>query len=432
MPTLAEHFAAILKDASLHRISLDFDAERDLLSLMQGVAKDLNASKVILGSEDPAAIYQTIKQSKAQGIDLRKVDELAQAVGFSEMPGIGKYQTGDLGWIECLLNYYKYRNDRAPFPSPVAPAGITALADKSKLTIGIVGDWGTGVWDASATPSSGNIARRVIGAMQGHTPDYAIHLGDVYYSGGTGEETANFLNDWPFNNGRGYSLNSNHEMYSGGHGYYGTLLADDRFKHQTAGYFALTNSQWLIIGLDSAYFSTSHLYQDGAISPADFTNPVADMAQVNWLKQVLQLHQHKRVILMTHHDGFDVDPSSGKVTIKPLYRQITALMQNVKDWWWYWGHVHTAIAYRRIFFTNNSAVTPRCVGHGAIPYMPFPRDFSRLGGGIVAVEWTETDLARDPALPLRAPNGFLLVTLDGADLREEFYDENDRQRWSNH
>jgi Calcineurin-like phosphoesterase len=268
--------------------------------------------------------------------------------------------------------------------------------------------------------------------MRSHSPDYAIHLGDVYYSGEANEETDKFLEIWPFDNGRSYSLNSNHEMYSGGYGYYGTLLKNSKFNNQKAGYFALTNSQWLIIGLDSAYFSTSHLYQDGAIGRADLANPAAGMAQVNWLKQVLQANQNKRVILMTHHDGFDVNPSSGNVTAKPLYRQVTSLMQNVKDWWWYWGHVHTVIAYQRIFLQNNSGVTPRCVGHGAIPYMPFPRDFSGLGGGAVAIEWTETDLARDPAIPLRAPNGFVLPTLTGADLKEEFYDENNRQRWSNY
>jgi len=37
-------------------------------------------------------------------------------------------------------------------------------------------------------------------------------------------------------------------------------------------------------------------------------------------------------------------------------------MANVRDWWWYWGHVHGVIAYERIFFKDNSAVTARCIG----------------------------------------------------------------------
>jgi hypothetical protein len=146
----------------------------------------------------------------------------------------------------------------------------------------------------------------------------------------------------------------------------------------------------------------------------------------------LQANQGKRVIMMTHHDGFSVDPAYGKVTISPLYRQITSLMQEVRDWWWYWGHVHTVNAFESINFGSRSTLTPRCVGHGAIPYMPFPPNYSRLGSGDVSIDWAETDLARDPQIPLRAPNGFLLLTLTGADLKEEFYDEHNRQRWSNY
>jgi hypothetical protein len=270
--------------------------------------------------------------------------------------------------------------------------------------------------------------------MEAHAPDYTIHLGDVYYSGADAEEAGKFLPYWPFTNGRSYALNSNHEMYSGGNGYFGKLLTDSKFAAQhRLGYFALTNQNWLIIGLDSAYFTHSFLYQEGAIAEIDLSNPKATgMVQINWLKQLLGANQGKRIILMTHHDGFSVDPASGKVTISPLYRQITSLMQGVRDWWWYWGHVHTVIAYLSVHFGSVSTMTARCIGHGAIPYMPFPPNYSSLGSGDVQIDWTETDLARDPQIPLRAPNGFLLLTLTGADLREEIYDENNRQRWSNY
>jgi hypothetical protein len=426
MPSLADHFADMLKDAAFHRSSLDFDLRRDLFSLVGTVANDPTAKLINVAEGDSTeAIFKKIQDVRAQGKDLRAIDQLAQALGISEMPGFGSYEEGDPRWIESLINYYKYRSKRANFPAPTPPfTGVTPLIDQSEIKIGIVGDWGTGE----------KIAKDVIAAMQSHTPDYAIHLGDVYYSGAVDEESLKFIPNWPFTNGRSYTLNSNHEMYSGGLGYFGKLLTDPKFAaHKGSGYFALTNDQWLIIGLDTAYFSQSFLYQEGAIYETDLTDPQArGMVQVNWLKQTLQAHPNKRVILMTHHDGFSIEPSSGKVTRKPLYQQISNLMQSVKDWWWYWGHVHTAIAYRRIFFANNTAVTPRCVGHGAIPYMPFAPDLSRLGGGDVAVTWAETDLARDPANPLRAPNGFLLVTLTGGDLKEEFYDERNRLRWSNY
>jgi hypothetical protein len=56
---------------------------------------------------------------------------------------------------------------------------------------------------------------------------------------------------------------------------------------------------------------------------------------------------------------------------------------------------------------------------------------SGLSDGEVNVQWAETDLARNGGDSRRAPNGFVLITLNGAALREEFFDELGRLRWSN-
>jgi Calcineurin-like phosphoesterase len=426
MSSLADHFADMLKDAAFTRDTLDFNVRRDLFTLMHAVAVDPAAKRVdILATDTADQISAKIKALRDTGTDLHAIDQIAQALGVSEMPGFGRYEEGDPRWIESLINYYRYRNNRVAFPAPVAPYdGVSELIAQPQLKFGIIGDWGTGE----------KIAQDVIHAMASHAPDYTIHLGDVYYSGANDEEVNNFLRYWPSANGRSYALNSNHEMYSGGSGYFGKLLADPKFAAQHhLGYFALTNEHWLIIGLDSAYFTHSFLYQQGAIADTDLTNPKAPgMVQINWLKQVLSANRGKRVIIMTHHDGFSVDPGSGKVTISPLYTQLTSLMRDVRDWWWYWGHVHTVLAYLSIHFGSVATMTPRCIGHGAIPYMPFPPNYTDLGSGDVQIRWAETDLARDPQIPLRAPNGFLLLTLTGADLKEEFYDETNRQRWSNY
>jgi hypothetical protein len=425
MPTLADHFAAMLKDATLHNTTLDFDSgHRNILANLAKAANDPAAQNVLVPEgASPNEIFDQIAQSF---IDPRVLDELAEAVGFSEMAGFGQYETGDRGWIGCLLNYYKYLNNKAPFPSPSIPGnGVTALikepADGSGIKIGIVGDWGTGVWDSGKK----DVARKVIGAMQQHAPDYAIHLGDVYYSGDADQEVNNFLDLWPFTNRRSYALNSNHEMYSGGHGYYGKLLKNDEFQHQGAGYFALTSPRWLIIGLDTAYYSTSHLYQEGAIRDP---NDPSSMAQANWLTRVVNSNPGKRTIILTHHDGFNISGESLKVTFKTLYQQIALLMQSIGEWWWYWGHVHTAVVYSPVSPFHNSLVHARCAGHGAIPYMPFTK---RMGKEVI---WTEYGLANDPNDTGidrgRAPNGFALLTLTGAALKEEFYDENNRLQWS--
>ena len=91
---------------------------------------------------------------------------------------------------------------------------------------------------------------------------------DVYYSGLNSEEHV-FLPTWPEGSDGTDTLNSNHEMYCGGAGYFGTLLGNPLFNAQQGlSHFALTNDHWLMpIRLDSAYFGyyQSLLYEEGSI-----------------------------------------------------------------------------------------------------------------------------------------------------------------------
>jgi hypothetical protein len=61
-----------------------------------------------------------------------------------------------------------------------------------------------------------------------------------------------------------WALNGNHDRYSGGHGYFGYLLHDPRFRgqwrgasadHTLSSYFSLENEDWQLLGLDSAYLN---------------------------------------------------------------------------------------------------------------------------------------------------------------------------------
>ena len=375
----------------------------------------------------------------AQIGQLQAGDAVAEAMGIREITGTGDYEILDRHWIESALNYYETgAAGRVPFP--IAAAGINPVkpletgADGT-TRIAIAGDWGTGTNPTNpADKYPYATALAVAEQMATKDPHYTIHLGDVYYSGLEQEETDKFVDGWPKASVASYTLNSNHEMYCGGKGFFNILLKNEKFKAQQGlSYFALTNDVWLIVGLDTAYFAyyQSLLYENGALFESDAQKQKDGMVQAQWLSALLKEHGHKRVILLTHHDGFDVHPITGKLSQKPLYQQVTKQMANVRDWWWYWGHVHGVIAYERIFFKDNSAVTARCIGHGAIPYLPFPPDLKNLGDGTVRVQWVETDLARNGGDSRRAPNGYLLLTLKGAELREELFDERGRQRWSN-
>ncbi len=424
---LSDHLASVISQLSAFRNTVDSDKRRNLLTALRQAQQEAQDKGVTISpSASPAAVAAQIGQLQAG-------DAVAEAMGIREIAGTGDYEYFDRHWIESALNYYQTGKNRVPFPTAKGSVNpVKRLVAEDQIRIAIAGDWGTGTDPATAYPYA--IAGAVAAQMADHKPHYTIHLGDVYYSGLETEEAQKFVGRWPRGSVASYTLNSNHEMYCGGKGYFNVLLANEMFKEQQGlSYFALTNDLWLIIGLDSAYFAyyQSLLYEDGALFEPDTQKQPDGMVQSQWLTEVLKANPNKRVIILTHHDGFDVQPISGTLTRKPLYQQVTAQMANVKDWWWYWGHVHGVIAYERIFFDNNNAVTPRCIGHGAIPYLPFPPDLSHLGDGTVRVQWVETDLARNGGDSRRAPNGYLLLTLSGAEIHEELFDERGRSRWSN-
>ena len=114
----------------------------------------------------------------------------------------------------------------------------TAMPNQAQFAL--FSDWGTGLYGAQ--PIAETIAQR-------SDLDYVVHLGDVYYAG-TPKEVANrFLALWPQVEGATkLALNSNHEMYSGGHAYFEQTLPA---FGQKSSYFALQNDHWLVVGLDT-------------------------------------------------------------------------------------------------------------------------------------------------------------------------------------
>lgn len=63
--------------------------------------------------------------------------------------------------------------------------------------------------------------------MQNYSPDYTIHLGDIYFVGMKEETTDNFISEncsWPKGSSGSFSLLGNHEMYSRGISFFRDLL----------------------------------------------------------------------------------------------------------------------------------------------------------------------------------------------------------------
>lgn len=312
--------------------------------------------------------------------------------------GFGKYELLDPGYVESVIEWLAHFWDRAHFAT--TPSTIAIPDD---VSIAIAGDWGTGNWRADA-PS-----HKVAQAIAARAPEVSIHLGDVYYAGTGAQEAQNLLPLWPRGSLASLTLNSNHEMYNGGHGYFDVTLKSEVFKAQNgASYFALENAHWIVVGLDSVYgASEAGGYMHGQLNPPqlDFLDGIRKRAAA----------AGKRVVVLSHHPGLSLTGG----LCDPLWTQVTSALGGTLAYW-YWGHVHGGVAYKA-----QGGVLGRCCGHGAVPHGAAPE----LDGNDSYV-WRESASADDPQIPLRILNGFVLLELQGAALKESFIDENNRLRWS--
>ena len=315
----------------------------------------------------------------------------------------GKYKDLDLGWLLPVVN--EATRDKEPFgicPAATPPRVEQVFQMAKTAVIAMAGDWGTG--NASS--------RQIAQLIDGQRPTHTIHLGDVYYSGTEGEEQENFVSLWPTGSVASFALNSNHEMYSGGRGYFGVALLSEKFETQGPySYFALTNDDWIIVGLDSAYGAT-HFYQLGGLN----------QPQKEWLGRLVASPAMKRadgrrknVIVLTHHQGLELSGTR----VAPLWDDVVAALGGVCPDFWYWGHVHGVAAFAPMQ-VGGVTLNARLLGHGGVPYISDP--------GTPALLWSEPD--RVPNDPGRSLNGFAILRFHDQGLTEELWDEIGRLRWS--
>jgi Calcineurin-like phosphoesterase len=327
--------------------------------------------------------------------------------------GTGKWEQFDPGWIEAFAVFLESLlpiiGGKHEFVN--APQTITI---PNQVKIGIAGDWGTGEWRNLKNPAPSTNVGTAMGSLH---PDITIHLGDVYYSGTADQEQHLLVPLWPRGSLGSFTLNSNHEMYSGAKPYFNALSQAPFAQQAGCSYFALENDNWIIVGLDSAYFSEEgNLYMNGALFPENFPNKQQAFLQDKGEEALLK---GKKVIVLTHHNGMD-DPGENTNT---LFQQVTdAFPNNAGPAYWYWGHQHLGVVYQP---QGPAGVRCRCCGHGALPC-----------GAATELEnrphaiWHQNGTANDPDIHERVLNGFAMLTLDGPNIVEAFYDETGALSWS--
>lgn len=297
-----------------------------------------------------------------------------------------------LGWSASFFSWWK---GLRPHPWLTTPEDH---AIPNRARIGILGDWGTGLYGAP-----------VVGRSIDRDPnpyDVLVHLGDVYYSGDDDEVRDRFLAHWPKRQAIHRACNSNHEMYTGGKAYFGQTLVQFR---QSASYFALHNDHFVLAGLDTAYEEK-------------------DLAcdQVAWLEGLVAAAQGRRVVLFSHHQPYSFfDGGHPRITTK-----LAGLLQQRKIFAWYWGHEHRCVLHEP---HPTWGLVGRCVGHGGFPaFRDRLAEFSSAGAPLGAT-WRSLP-ARDGApggRVLDGPNpyltghedrygthGYMTLEVDGAHLNE--------------
>jgi len=315
--------------------------------------------------------------------------------GDSFAPGVFfvKFDDADLaGWLKMAPELI-FKPKKAEWVLPTAVP--ETIPDDARIAV--FGDWGTGLYGAPAIASTIASLDRC---------DVVLHLGDTYYSGETNEVHSRLVADWPKRSAGTLkrSLNGNHEMYSGGSGYFQALRD---FFQQSASCFAMQNANWILVGLDTAY--------------VDFD---LDEKQVAWLTGIVNAAGTRKLILFSHHQPFSqLDDQGPKLQVA-----LAALLKQRRIHAWYWGHEHRLVIYDPHPLWGFKG---RCIGHGGFPQ--FRDDLPHAGGD--KYQWLE--LPSQPFAPQArlldgpnfwitqapeqfSPHGYVFLQFDGETASEIF------------
>ena len=280
-----------------------------------------------------------------------------------ELPG----SKCDAKWRFTVEEYLKYfgvsgQAQKIPYiePSSTGPKVITI---KAKARIGLIGDWGTGAFPA----------KRVLRLLKAQNPDVVIHLGDIYYSGTDDECGINFESivnsvlDRQNSQIPVYTLAGNHDMYSGGGGYYALIKRLNKAPlAQQASFFCLRaeDNSWQLLAMDTGQFDFNPI-------AVNHTQTHVDPAELEWHAQRVAEFPGK-TILLSHHQLFSAFSQIAAAQADGRFVSYNADLKKVLDRLqqgdrkiaaWFWGHEHNLTVYKPHLGLKRG----RCLGHSAIP-----------------------------------------------------------------
>jgi len=271
-----------------------------------------------------------------------------------------RYGPDDPRWVTQIVKATLRRLAEGNHPFNPKPADYE-IADDARVVV--VGDWGTGL--ERARHVARRMAEAVTEAQAAGREAHVVHLGDVYYSGVPAEYDRNVLADgwWPVTTTQSeegvtsWSLVGNHDMYSGGWGFFDHLLADPRFARQRSSdgrptsWFRLKSPSWTIAGLDTSW--------NGDVVSRGNTG-VLEEPQAARLQQWAAEPGAGKLMLLSHHQYVTVDDPRG--IGEDLAQKVAPLASANRITAWLWGHEHRCIG-----FATDEIPHMRCIGHGGVP-----------------------------------------------------------------
>ena len=310
-------------------------------------------------------------------------------------PGLRKFEPfRDIrGWF-CYLAYFLKECDKVQLPIHTKTNPFCYKLEEpsqdSLLEIALFSDWGTGEYQSNYI--SKQIEDRVF--------PVGIHLGDVYYGGSEKEFRQHVREPLAAAESRTklFFLNANHEMMSGGKGYFkhiqGLRKRNPGHQVQQGSYFALESEKFQIVGIDTAYYKNGRFPDD---------------THREWLEN--RLREGKKTnrfnILLSANQPYEY----GKKGFTKLFEKDLRCFaeQGLIDLW-FWGNNHYCALFDK---GERTPFIGSCIGHGGFPYRrkkygkhePAPLKFLETGPRFPA--WTELRQGR-------GNNGFCILKLTAA------------------
>jgi predicted phosphodiesterase len=332
--------------------------------------------------------------------DKQKSDLYASELKFAECDA--------LGWGECLTAYLAFKATCGTLPYRPNQDVVISLAQQA--TIAIIGDWGTG----------DEVAINLLQQIAALKPDILIHLGDVYYAGTQSEANENFVavcrqilgSNIPL-----FSLCGNHDMYSGGDGYYWLV---DHIGQQSS-YFCLQNDYWQFLAMDTGH--NDHNPVTVSTNMTSLVN-IPGWAEANWHLNKIQQAGDRRIALFSHHQLFSPFSSVGTLNNQQyaynpnLFSNFQSVLSKVDIW--FWGHEHTLAIYDPYM----GLVRGRCVGASAVPVFTNQQQYA-AGTGLLTNQNTPLPTWNPSAIlgnnGTQYNNAFAIMTLNGASASVNYY-----------